>query len=59
MNTQTLYTLDNHNTYGGRLYIWDFCTDYEGSRNIASRIISDWRFDNQCKKNTERRKFNR
>jgi hypothetical protein len=23
----------------------DFCTDYEGSRNIADRIISDWKDD--------------
>lgn len=47
---------ENRNTYGGYIFASDFCTDYEGTRNIAERIISDWRFDKQCKKNVETRK---
>lgn len=48
MNRTVTITPKNHkyqNTYGGDIYISDFCTDYEGSRNIAERIESDWRFD--------------
>lgn len=35
----------NANTYGGNICVSDFCTNYEGSRNIADRIISDWKDD--------------
>lgn len=49
----------NRNTYGGYIFTSDFCTDYEGTRNIAERIINDWKFDKQCKKNSEARKRNR
>ena len=48
MNRTVTITSKNHkyqNTYGGNICISDFCTDYEGSRNIAERIASDWRFD--------------
>ena len=44
---------ENRNTYGGCIFASDFCTDYEGTRNIAERIVSDWKFDKQCKKNIE------
>ena len=47
---------ENRNTYGGCIFASDFCTDYEGTRNIAERIVSDWTFDKQCKKNIEARK---
>lgn len=41
-----------HNTYGGRIYNSDFDTEFSYG-NVASRIISDWKFDQQCKKNIE------
>ncbi len=43
----------DHTRFGGIICASDFCTDYEGTRNIASRIASDWKFDNACKKNIE------
>lgn len=46
------------NTYGGLIFPSDYCTDYEGTRNIAERIAADWKFDKQCKKNLEARKRN-
>lgn len=46
---------ENRNTFGGIIYQSDFCDDFEGTRNIADRIMSDWRFDKQCKKNIEAR----
>lgn len=49
---------ENRNTYGGYIFASDFCTDYEGTRNIAEKIINDWKFDKQCKKNSEARKRN-
>lgn len=56
MNKTVTIESRNHkyaNTYGGYIFASDFCTDYEGTRNIAERIINDWKFDKQCKKNIE------
>lgn len=47
---------ENRNTYGGLIFASDFCTDYEGTKNIAERIAADRQFDKQCKKNAEARK---
>lgn len=41
----------DHSTFGGVIYTFDFCTDYEGTKNIASRIASDLKFDERCRKN--------
>lgn len=47
--------------FGGLIYPSDFETDYrsktqnQGS-SIAQRIASDWKFDEQCKRNIEVRK---
>lgn len=52
MNKTVTITPKNHkyqNTYGGLICQSDFCTDYVGTRNMANRITSDWRFDEQCK----------
>lgn len=40
----------DHNTYGGKIYSSDFDMSYVGTRNIAGRIMSDWRFDRNCQK---------
>ena len=56
MSKTVTITSKNHkyqNTYGGNICVSDFCTDYEGSRNIANRIMADWKFDQYCKKNSE------
>lgn len=48
MNKTVTITPKNHkyaNTYGGNICASDFCTDYTGSRNIAERIMSDWKDD--------------
>lgn len=42
----------NRSTYGGVIYNGDF-DEYHSINDIASRIISDWSFDKQCKKNIE------
>lgn len=58
MNKTVTITSKNHkytNTYGGDIYLSDFCTDYEETKNIASRIMSAWKFDEQCRKKFERR----
>lgn len=39
-----------HGTFGGIIYLSDFDTNHYGSRNMAKRIASDWRFDANCKK---------
>ena len=55
MNRTVTITSKNHkyaNTYGGNICASDFCTDYEGTRNIANRIIADCKFDKkEMKKN--------
>ena len=47
-----------HRTFGGLIYNSDFEIDYiarkDNSKNgslIAQRIMSDWKFDNQCRLN--------
>ena len=52
----------NHSTFGGIINFSDFCTDHnrsEKSKSMAERIISDWKFDKQCKKNIENRDRNK
>ena len=52
--TRTItYGTETHNTFGGEIFQFDFNTSYEGTRNIAERIASEWRFDEQCRKNIE------
>ncbi|MCI8993040.1 MAG: hypothetical protein HFG80_10055 [Eubacterium sp.] len=47
------------NTFGGLIYLSDFTAEYGGTRHIASRILSDWEFDRQCRKNgTNRTNYN-
>lgn len=46
----------NQYTYGGVINQSDFNTEYEGSRNMAERIVSDWKFDIRCYKNAKNRK---
>ena len=43
----------DHSSFGGVIYPSDFETEYysENGRNIASRIASDWIFDEECRKN--------
>lgn len=56
MNKTLTITPKNHkyaNTYGGNICASDFCTDYEGSRNIAERIMSNWKDDLSRKKQME------
>lgn len=57
--TRNYYTTKNHKrnhtTFGGIICESDFNTEFrkDNSKNgssIASRIISDWKFDEQCKK---------
>lgn len=43
-------------TFGGKIYKGDFYGCHYMS-NIASQIVSDWKFDEQCRKNAENRFF--
>ena len=49
-NRNTEYFLENSH-FGGVIHLSDFDTNHYGSRNMAQRIISDWKFDANCKKN--------
>lgn len=40
-------------TYGGKVYMSDFETDYsKPACYITNRIVADWSFDKTCKKQT-------
>ena len=63
--TETFYRTGNYSTdptiFGGLIYYSDFNTDFRGKDNtngseIARRIISDWVFDMECKRNIENNK---
>ena len=63
--TRNYYTTGNykpyHSTFGGTINFSDFCTDYnrsEKSKSWAERIVSDWKFDEQCRKNIENKTRN-
>lgn len=50
----------DHSTFGGLIYPSDFNTDYRAKVNtngstFAQRIVSDWKFDRQCRLNAENR----
>ena len=64
--TRNYYTTGNyktdHSTFGGTINFSDFCTDYnrsEKSKSWAERIVSDWKFDEQCRKNALSRDRNK
>ena len=42
----------NHSTCGSVIYKYDF-EGYVSMSDIAERIISDWKFDERCRKNLE------
>lgn len=58
-HTSNIFHVD-HSTFGGVIYPSDFETDYRRKNSqtgsaIASRIMSDLRFDRQCRQNVENR----
>ena len=64
--TKNYYRTENyksdHSTFGGIINFSDFCTAHnrsEKSKSWAERIISDWKFDEQCRKNAENRNRNK
>ena len=60
--TRNYYTTRNHkpdhSTCGSQIYNYDF-DGYVSMSSMAERIISDWKFDKQCKKNIENRDRNK
>lgn len=44
------YEID-HSTFGGVILSSDYDTGHSGSRNMATRIVATWNFDNWCKNN--------
>lgn len=48
----------DYSTCGGVIYNYDF-DGYISMADMAERIISDWKLDEQCKKNAESRDNNK
>ncbi len=62
-NKLRIYKVD-HRKFGGKIYATDFNTDYRGKDNtygsiIASRILQDQKFDEQCRKTMESKERNK
>ena len=57
--TRNYYTTENyrtdHSTCGSKIYNYDF-DGYVSITDMAERIISDWEFDEQRRKDIETRK---
>ena len=61
MTNRNYYTPSNYadySTFGGNVYNYDY-EGYNSISDIAARIISDWKFDERCKLNTENRDKNK
>lgn len=56
--TETYYrnNITDETHFGGLIYLSDFDTERPGTHNIASRIASDIKFEERCKKSAELRK---
>lgn len=54
--TKNYYTSSNYNTdystCGSLIYNYDF-EGYVSMTTMADRIISDWKFDKKCRKNSQ------
>ena len=67
MKNRNYYTSSNctdHSTFGGLVCYSDFNTEYRKDASIfgssiAKDIISDWKFDEDCRKNALNRDENR
>lgn len=46
------YKVD-HSKFGGLIYSFDFDIEYNQSKHIADRIISDMKFDEMCRRKAE------
>lgn len=58
MTGTNTYANRKYKTYGGAINVESFNTEYRGFStmgDIAVRILSDMKFDEQCRKNCERR----
>lgn len=57
-NNRNYYTTSSnytdHTRFGGNIYNYDY-EGYNSMSDIASRIISDWKFDEKCRKSAENR----
>ena len=60
--TRNYYKTGNYkpyySTFGGVIYNYDF-DGYVSMRDMAERIISDWKFDERCRKNVLNRDRNK
>lgn len=58
MTGTNTYSNRKHRTYGGVINVESFNTEYRGFStlsDITGQILSDMRFNDQCRKNCERR----
>lgn len=58
MTGTSTYANRKHRTYGGAINVENFNTEYRGYStlsDITGQILSDMRFNEQCKKNAENR----
>lgn len=47
-----MYAIDDHTSYYGELTLFDF-DGHQTMQSMSDKIIRDWNFDKQCRKNAE------
>ncbi len=54
-HNQITHVTDDHSSYYGELTLFDF-EGHQTMKSMSDKIIRDWNFDKQCRKNEENRK---
>ncbi|MDE6853039.1 MAG: hypothetical protein K2J67_11260 [Lachnospiraceae bacterium] len=52
---QNIYAVNDPASYYGELTLFDF-EGHQTMKSMSDKIIRDWNFDKQCRKNEENRK---
>lgn len=55
LENQIMYAIDDHTSYYGELTLFDF-EGHQTMKSMSDKILRDWNFDKQCRKNAELRK---
>ena len=54
LENQIMYASDDHTSYYGEITLFDF-EGHQTMKSMSDKIIRDWNFDRQCRKNAESR----
>lgn len=52
LEKQIMYACDDHTSYYGEITLFDF-EGHQTMKSMSDKIVRDWKFDRQCRKNAE------